>query len=472
MTENQSDIGLIGLGTMGRNLLLNMADHGFVVAGYNRTAGKVDELLAEAGDRPIRGAKELPALVELLRRPRAIMLLVPAGRPVDEVISRLAPLLDEGDIIIDGGNSHFPETERRRRELAGQGLQFIGLGVSGGAEGARHGPSLMPGGDRSAYEQVRPIFEAVAAQVNGEPCVTYLGRSSAGHYVKMIHNGIEYGLMQLLAEGYDLMKRGLGLDDDALQAAFDGWNRAELNSYLVEITAAILAQPDDRSPDRLVDRILDTAGQKGTGKWTSAEALDLGVPIPTIDVAVTGRYLSALKDERRAAAQLLPRPALVFSGDSHQAVEELGQALYAAMILTYAQGLALLQQASAEYDYDLDLEGVLRIWRGGCIIRAAMLELFRPAYQRQPELTNMILDPDLARLILAQEAGLRATVQRAAGLAVPAPAFAASLAYLDSYRSGRLPANLIQAQRDYFGAHTYQRTDLPGTFTTDWAAGR
>lgn len=472
MTEIRCDIGLVGLGTMGRNLLLNMADHGFVVAGYNRTPSKVDDLLAQAGNRPIHGAKEMSTLIGLLRRPRSVMLLVPAGRAVDEVIDELTPLLDEGDIIIDGGNSHFRETDRRLRELAGQGLHFIGMGVSGGSEGARHGPSLMPGGDQAAYDRIRPILEAVAAKVNGEPCVTYLGRGSVGHYVKMVHNGIEYGLMQLLAESYDLMKRGLGLDNDALQAVFAGWNQVELNSFLVEITAEILAQPDDRGQDRLLDRILDTAKQKGTGKWTSEEALDLGIPTPTIDLAVTARYLSALKSERQEVAQQLPRPGLSFTGDTQQAIHELRRALYGAMILTYAQGLALLHQASVEHNYNLDLEGVLRIWRGGCIIRAAMLELFRRAYQRQPAPTNMIHDPDLVQLIQENEAGLRVTVQRMAGLAIPAPAFMASLAYLDSYRSPRLPANLIQAQRDYFGAHTYQRTDLSGTFHTDWGDER
>jgi 6-phosphogluconate dehydrogenase len=468
MSDYQCDIGLIGLGTMGRNFLLNMADHGFAVAGYNRTDDKVDQLLAEAGDRAIQGAKTIEGFVALLKRPRKIILLVPAGKPVDEVIKQLQPHLEAGDIIIDGGNSHFNDTERREKKLTKEKLHFIGMGVSGGAEGARYGPSMMPGGDESAYNQVKAIFEAAAAKVNGDPCITYLGRGSAGHYVKMVHNGIEYGLMQLLAECYDLMKNGLGLTNPELHQVFDSWNRAELNAFLVEITAEIFTQPDDRSGGWLIDSILDTAKQKGTGKWTSQDALDLGIPTPSIDVAVTGRYLSALKIERTAAAEVLPRPAVQFTGNREEAVSQLRNAFYAAMIITYAQGMTLLQAASAEYNYNLNLEDVARIWRGGCIIRAAMLEDFRRAYQARPDLPNLLLDPDLSAAIKAREQDLRLTVQRTAGLAVPTPGFMVALGYLDSYRSQRLPANLIQAQRDYFGSHTYQRIDAEGTFHTEW----
>lgn len=468
MNDYQCDIGLIGLGTMGRNFLLNMADQGYAVAGYNRTDDKVDQLLAEAGDRAIRGAKTIEGFVALLKRPRKIVLLVPAGKPVDDVIKQLQPLLEAGDIIIDGGNSHFNDTERREKKLTKKKLRFIGMGVSGGSEGARYGPSMMPGGQESAYNEVREIFEATAAKVNGDPCIAYLGRGSAGHYVKMVHNGIEYGLMQLLAECYDLMKNGLGLTNPELHEVFDSWNRAELNAFLVEITAEIFAQRDDRADSWLVDSILDTAKQKGTGKWTSQDALDLGIPTPSIDVAVTGRYLSALKMERITAAEVLPRPTVQFTGNRDEALNQLRNAFYAAMIITYAQGMTLLQAASAEYNYNLDLERVARIWRGGCIIRAAMLEDFRRAYQNRPDLPNLLLDADLAAAIKAREQDLRITVQRTAGLAIPAPGFMVALAYLDSYRSERLPANLIQAQRDYFGSHTYQRIDAEGTFHTEW----
>ena len=468
MSDHDCEIGLIGLGTMGQNFLLNMADHGYAVAGYNRTADKVDELIAMAGDRAIHGAKSVEAFLKLLRRPRKIVLLVPAGNPVDSVIDQLLPGLEEGDILIDGGNSHFNDTERREKTLAEKNIHFIGMGVSGGAEGARYGPSMMPGGNESAYNQVKDIFEAAAAKVDGQPCVTYLGRGAAGHYVKMVHNGIEYGMMQLLAESYDLMKNGLGLDNEQLHQVYSDWNRAELNAYLVEITAEIFAEKDGRGSGWLIDSILDTAKQKGTGKWTSQNALDLGIPTPSIDVAVTGRYLSALKEERKIAAQVLPRPSITFSGNRDAAVSEVRNAFYAAMVITYAQGMTLLQAASKEYNYNLNLEDVARIWRGGCIIRAAMLEDFRQAYQNRSDLPNLLIDPLLSSAIMAREADLRLTVQRAAGMSIPAPGFMVALAYLDSYRSERLPANLIQAQRDYFGSHTYQRIDAEGLFHTDW----
>jgi 6-phosphogluconate dehydrogenase len=468
MSDHDCEIGLIGLGTMGQNFLLNMADQGYAVAGYNRTADKVDELTAIAGDRAIYGAKTIESFLKLLRRPRRIVLLVPAGNPVDSVIDQLLPGLEEGDIIIDGGNSHFNDTERREKALAEKNIHFIGMGVSGGAEGARYGPSMMPGGKESAYNQVKDIFEAAAAKVDGQPCVTYLGRGAAGHYVKMVHNGIEYGLMQLLAESYDLMKNGLGLNNEELHQVYSDWNRAELNAFLVEITAEIFSEKDDRGNGWLIDGILDTAKQKGTGKWTSQDALDLGIPTPSIDVAVTGRYLSALKEERKIASQILPPPSNTFTGNRDAVVSEVRNAFYAAMVITYAQGMALLQAASKEYNYNLNLEDVARIWRGGCIIRAAMLEDFRQAYQNRPDLPNLLIDPTLSAAIMAREADLRLTVQRAAGLAIPVPGFMVSLAYLDSYRRLRLPANLIQAQRDYFGSHTYQRIDAEGSFHTEW----
>ncbi len=468
MSDQKCQIGLIGLGTMGRNFALNIADHGYSIAGYNRTLDRVDQLVAEAGDRKVEGAKSVEEFVGLLERPRRIILLVPAGKPVDSVIKQLNPLLDEGDIVIDGGNSHFNDTERREKKLAKVGFHFIGMGVSGGAEGARYGPSMMPGGDENAYNEVKDIFEAAAAKVDGEPCIAYLGRGSAGHYVKMVHNGIEYGIMQLLAECYDLMKRGFGMTNPEIHAVFKAWDEGELNAFLVEITAEIFAQKDDKGDGWLIDKILDTAKQKGTGKWTSQDALDLGIPTPTIDVAVTGRYLSALKEERVAASETLPLPSVQFEGNRADALSELRNAFYIAMVISYAQGMTLLQAASGEYDYNLDLERVARIWRGGCIIRAKMLEDFRQAYQARPDLPNLLVDPQIASAIKERETDLRRTVQRAAGLAVPVPGLAVSLAYLDGYRSERLPANLIQAQRDNFGSHTYRRTDAEGTFHMEW----
>ncbi|MFZ0548125.1 MAG: NADP-dependent phosphogluconate dehydrogenase [Candidatus Promineifilaceae bacterium] len=468
MSDFQCEIGLIGLGTMGENFLLNMADHGYAVAGYNRTKDKVDHLIAEAGDRAIRGAKTVEELIGMLKRPRRIVLLVPAGGPVDSVIGQLLPLLEEGDIIIDGGNSHFTDTERREKELAEKNIHFIGMGVSGGAEGARFGPSMMPGGKEDAYNEVKEIFEAASAKVNGDPCITYLGPRSAGHYVKMVHNGIEYGIMQLLSECYDLMKNGLGLTNPELHQVFNEWNQAELSGFLVEITAEIFTQKDDKGDGWLIDKILDTAKQKGTGKWTSEDAFNLGVPIPSIDIAVTGRYLSALKMERKTAAEILSHPAVEFNGNKEEAISQLRNSLYTAMIITYAQGMTLLQAASAEYDYNLDLESVARIWRGGCIIRSVLLEDFRKAYRARPDLPNLLLDPHLAAAVKEREQDLRMTVKRTVGLGIPAPGFAVALGYLDSYRRQRLPANLIQAQRDYFGSHTYQRIDMDGIFHTEW----
>jgi 6-phosphogluconate dehydrogenase len=465
------DIGLLGLGVMGRNFVLNMSDQDFAVGVYNRTASVTHEFLAqEVGSRDIRAGFTPAEFVQLLRRPRAIILLVAAGPPVDAVIEELWPYLEPGDLIIDGGNSHFADTDRRTRDLADRGLLFMGMGISGGESGARYGPSLMPGGPREGYVRVEPILTAAAAKVNGEPCVAYLGPRAAGHYVKMVHNGIEYGLQQLLTETYDLLKLGLGLTNDELSEVYDRWNQAELKSFLVEITAKIFRQEDPRTGQRLVDVILDVARQKGTGIWTSQEAGEQRVPLPTIDLAVTMRDLSELKEERRAASRLLagPAPAPAPAADREASVDQIKDALYAAFIVTYAQGLALIRRGAATRGYNLDLETVARVWRGGCIIRAALLEDIRAAYTRQPDLPNLLLDGHLGRELVYRQPHWRAVIQQAVARGLPVPGLAASLAYVDAYRRARLPANLIQAQRDFFGSHTYERLDLPGTFHTDW----
>ncbi len=465
-----ADIGMVGLGVMGRNFVLNMADHGFSVAGLDKDAAKVAALHTEAEQRDVRGAADIKEFVALLRHPRAIMMLVPAGAPVDSVIADLLPHLEKGDLIVDAGNSHFSDTDARTLQLTAKGIQFLGVGVSGGAEGARHGPSIMPGGTKEAYERVRPVFEAAAAQINGEPCVTLLGPGSAGHYVKMVHNGIEYGLMQLLAETYDLMKRGLGLSDDELHEFYAGWNQGELAGYLVEITGDIFSKRDKKTGRRLVDEVLDVARQNGTGKWTSESALDLQVPVPTIDAGVAMRNLSTLAGERATASAALPRPARPFAGDSKIFLEQLRGGLFAATIIAYAQGMALLKTASDKYAYGLDLSAVARIWRGGCIIRSAALDHFREAYRIQPTLPNLLLDPEIGKTVMAHQEDLRVVVATAAQLGLPAPGLMSALGYLDAYRSAWLPANLIQAQRDYFGAHTYERIDAKGTFHSEWTA--
>jgi 6-phosphogluconate dehydrogenase len=468
MAKKLCDLGLIGLGTMGRNLALNVAERGFSVAVYNRTAEKTREFMAGEGGASLRGAYSLPEFTGLLKQPRAIIILVAAGPPVDAVIGELLPYLTLGDLLIDGGNSHFTDTDRRLRALTEKGLLFLGLGISGGEYGARHGPSLMPGGSREAFARVRPVLEAAAARIEGEPCVAYLGSRSAGHYVKMVHNGIEYGLMQLLAETYDVMQRGLGLSPPEVQAVFGRWSKSELNSYLLEITARIFGVKDARTRGPLVEVILDAARQKGTGKWTSWDAMDLQTPTPTIDTAVMMRDLSGCKEERLEASRRLAGPRHVFKGDRKRFLAKLKNALYAAMIITYAQGLALLRRASQAYGYGLDLEAVARIWRGGCIIRAAVLEPIRAACKNQPELPNLLLDPYLGREVMGRQKDLRDMVCAAAELGVPVPGLMVSLAYFDAYRSAKLPANLAQAQRDYFGAHTYERLDAPGVFHSDW----
>ncbi len=464
----RSDIGMVGLGVMGRNFLLNMADHGFSCAGYDKDLAKVNSLHQEAEKRDIHGATDIEEFVALLRAPRAIMMLVPAGPPVDSVIEDLLPHLDKGDLIIDAGNSYFKDTDVRARNLAKKGIHFLGVGVSGGEEGARHGPSIMPGGPKEAYERVRPVFEAAAAKVNGDPCVTWLGPESAGHYVKMVHNGIEYGIMQLIAETYELMKRGLGMDDDEIGAVYALWNTGELNSYLVEITSHIFPRLDEKTGKRLLDEIVGVAKQTGTGMWTSQSAMELQVPIPTIDLAVAMRGMSVFTEEREQASAIYqPAGKKITSG--HDAfLKQLGRALYAAMIITYAQGMALLVVASAKYKYQLDLEAVARIWRGGCIIRAALLEDIRAAFRLKRYLPNLLLDPNLSQKVIEHQADLRQVVSQAAASGIPAPALMSALGYLDAYRSAWLPDNLIQAQRDYFGAHTYQRIDTKGTFHTIW----
>jgi 6-phosphogluconate dehydrogenase len=466
--QQKYEIGMVGLGVMGRNLVLNMADHGCAVAGYDKDADQVEALRKESAERKVCGAANLLDFIALLRKPRAIMMLVPAGAPVDSVVKDLLPHLDKGDLIIDAGNSWFKDTDVRARNLAAKGIQFLGVGVSGGEEGARHGPSIMPGGPKDAYERVRLVFEAAAAKVNGVPCVTWLGPGSAGHFVKMVHNGIEYGIMQLLAETYDLMKRGLGLNDDELQEVYALWNKGELNGYLVEITSHIFSKPDEKTGKRLIDEILDVARQKGTGMWTSQSAMELQVPIPTIDLAVAMRDLSVFEKEREQAGAIYQQPRRRFTGDRDTFIRQLGRALYAAMVITYAQGMALLAAASGKYGYRLDLEAVARIWRGGCIIRAALLDDICAAFQARRELPNLLLDPNLSRKLMEHQDDLRCLVCQAADSGAAIPGLMVSLGYLDAYRSTWLPANLIQAQRDYFGAHTYERTDAKGTFHTEW----
>lgn len=470
MTDPGCDIGLIGMGVMGGNLALNIADHGFSIAVYDVMARTTREFIeTKAGGRKISPGYTLEEFVALLRRPRSIMILVPAGAPVDEVIEGIVPCLNQKDLLIDGGNSHFKDTNRRSEALAEKGVLFMGMGVSGGEEGARYGPSLMPGGSREGYERVRSILEASAARVDGEPCVAYLGQGSVGHYIKMAHNGIEYGLMQLIAETYDLMKRGLGLKADALASVYEDWSRTELNGYLLEITAHIFRRKDDMKAGMfLVDMIQDRASQKDTGKWTSWEAMALRVPTPNIDAAVMMRNLSGDPSERNAASEMLHGPARLFQGDSEMFISRLKNGLYCGMIMTYAQGMALLKQASIAYGYGLDPEVVARVWRGGCIIRAALLEDIRAAYLARRDLQNLLMDPHLGREVSKRESDLRSVVRVAADLGLPAPGFMMALAYFDACRSFRLPAGLIQAQRDYFGAHTYERIDAPGAFHTVW----
>ena len=466
---NGSDIGLIGLAVMGQNLVLNMERNGYRVSVFNRTPERTDEFVkGPASGKNITAAYSLEEFVDSLKQPRRIMIMVKSGAPVDTVIDQLKPHLDLGDLIIDGGNSFFRDTERRSEALAASGLSFLGVGISGGEEGALWGPSIMPGGQSQAYAHVESIYTDIAAKVNGDPCVTYIGPRSAGHYVKMVHNGIEYGDMQLIAEAYDLLHNGLGLSAAELNEVFATWNEDVLASFLIEITADIFARMDEESGVPLVELILDQAQQKGTGKWTSQEALDLGVPTPTINAAVEARILSAYKAEREKAAEVYPGKTKRFRGDRMEFIEAVKDALYASKISVYAQGMALLYAASQEYGYGLNLAEVARIWRGGCIIRARLLEDIRAAYAEDPDLSNLLLAPLFRDALLARQEAWRLVLQTAVDLEIPAPAMSASLAMFDGYRRSRLPANLIQAQRDYFGAHTYQRVDREGTFHTEW----
>ena len=456
-----ADIGLIGLAVMGQNLVLNMNDHGFTVAVYNRTRERTDEFLAgPAAGTAVIGTASLEELVASLKTPRRVMLMVRAGAVVDAIIGELLPLLEQGDTIVDGGNSLFTDSSRRVRELARHGIHFVGCGVSGGEEGARNGPSIMPGGAVEAWPGLQPVLQSIAARVDDEPCCQWVGEEGAGHYVKMVHNGIEYGDMQLIAEAYHLLHAGLGLDADALHTVFADWNRGVLDSYLIEITAAIFTVRDeDGGP--LVERILDAAGQKGTGKWTGINALELGMPLTLISEAVFARCLSALKEERVRAAEILGGKHKPLEGERDALISDTHDALYASKIISYAQGFQLMAEAQREYGWQLDFPSIALMWRGGCIIRSRFLGNIRDAYRRNPTLENLLLDPFFRDEIARAEGGWRRTVARAVTAGLPVPAFAAALAYYDGYRSARLPANLLQAQRDYFGAHTYERTDRP-----------
>ncbi|MBS1621907.1 MAG: NADP-dependent phosphogluconate dehydrogenase [Bacteroidetes bacterium] len=460
---------MIGLGVMGRNLLLNMADHGFSVIGFDKDSAKADSLGSFASPGTIvKGVNSLPEMINQLKRPRKLMMLVPAGPIVDSVISDLLPLLEDGDIIIDGGNSHYTDTLNRIKFLEDKKIHFVGMGVSGGEHGARTGPSIMPGGDVKAWKELKPILEAISAKVNNEPCVAYMGKAAAGHYVKMVHNGIEYAIMQLISEVYDILKNVVGLSNDELHDVFKKWNEGELSSFLVEITADIFLKKDEFSNNRLVDMILDKAGSKGTGKWTSQDAMNLPVPIPTIDIAVAMRNLSVYKEERKSAAALYRPKTKMISKNKEKVIQQLHDSLFAATILCYAQGLSMLHNASAGLQMDIPLKDVVRIWRGGCIIRSSLLELFTTAYKKNLQLPNILLHKKIAALIKKKTASLRKVVQLSAAGKIPAAGLASALFYFDAYCSANLPTNLVQAQRDYFGAHTYQRIDKEGSFHTEW----
>jgi 6-phosphogluconate dehydrogenase len=469
--EPKADIALIGLAVMGQNLILNMNDHGFVVVAYNRTVSKVDDFLNnEAKGTKVIGAHSIEEMVALLKRPRRVMLMVKAGKPVDEFIEQLLPHLEAGDIIIDGGNSLYEDTIRRTKYVESKGLFYIGTGVSGGEEGARHGPSIMPGGSPAAWEHVKPIFQAIAAKVEGgEPCCDWVGENGAGHYVKMVHNGIEYGDMQLICEAYHIMKDGLAMTADEMSAAFAEWNKGELESYLIEITRDILSKKDDDGQP-LVDKILDTAGQKGTGKWTVISSADLGVPITLIAEAVYSRCVSAMKDQRVVAAKVFQPGKQKISGDRAQLVSDISKALYASKIVSYAQGYMLMRAAAEQNQWNLNYGGIALMWRGGCIIRSAFLGDIKKAFEKNPQLTNLLLDPFFKKAIKSCQRSWRKVVSAAVKKGIPVPALSTALAFFDGYRCERLPANLLQAQRDYFGAHTYERLDKPRGefFHTNW----
>jgi 6-phosphogluconate dehydrogenase len=472
---SRADIGLIGLAVMGRNLVLNLADHGYTVAVYNRTISKVDEFLAtEAKGSKVIGTDSLEALVAALEPPRVVMMMVKAGPAVDAIIEQLVPRLEPGDIIIDGGNSHYPDTNRRVTRLAELGLHFVGMGISGGEEGARHGPSIMPGGDQAAWPTIQSMFQSIAAQVDGVPCCNWIGEQGAGHYVKMVHNGIEYGDMQLIAEAYQLLRQGLGLPMDALAETFRTWNEGILESYLVEITGEIL-KVEDRDGEPLIDKIVDSAGQKGTGKWTSINALELAVPLTLIDEAVNARFLSARLGEReRASGALGSEPRSLDGLEVEPVIDAVHDALYASKIISYAQGFMLMREAAESFGWHFAYGDIALLWRGGCIIRSRFLNNIHAAYVNNPSLESLLLDPFFADALKQAEAGWRRAVALGVELGIPLPAIGSALAFFDGYRSARLPASLLQAQRDYFGAHTYRRIDRdPGeSFHFDWTGDR
>ncbi|KZS49138.1 phosphogluconate dehydrogenase (NADP(+)-dependent, decarboxylating) [Paenibacillus glucanolyticus] len=470
--ENQmskQQIGVIGLAVMGKNLALNIESKGFTVSVYNRSPQKTEDMLKETEGKQVKGTFSIEEFVDSLETPRKILIMVQAGQATDATIEQLIPHLDQGDIIIDGGNAYFPDTQRRSKELAEQGFNFIGAGVSGGEEGALKGPSIMPGGQESAYKLVEPILTAISAKINEEPCCTYIGPDGAGHYVKMVHNGIEYGDMQLICEAYQLLKDVLGLDAKDLHGIFTEWNQGELDSYLIEITADIFSKYDEETGKPMVDVILDTAGQKGTGKWTSQSSLDLGVPLSMITESVFSRFLSAMKEERVAASKILNGPKTdAFDGDKAEFIENVRKALFASKIVSYAQGFAQLRVASDEYGWNLQYGNLAKIWRGGCIIRSRFLQNITDAYENNPELKNLLLDPFFTDIIETYQDAWRKVVASAVSLGIPVPGFSSALAYYDSYRTANLPANLLQAQRDYFGAHTFKRVDKEGTFHYNW----
>jgi len=469
--KEKADIGVVGLAVMGENLILNMESKGFTVACFNRTTRKVDAFMqGRAAGKNIIGCHSIQELVESLANPRKVMCMIKAGAPVDAFIASVLPYLEKGDILIDGGNSHYPDTIRRVKEVEAQGLFYIGAGVSGGEEGALHGPSIMPGGSLAAWPAVKPIFQKIAAHTDaGEPCCDWVGEAGAGHFVKMVHNGIEYGDMQLIGETYHMMRDGLGLSNDAMRDVFAEWNQGELDSYLIEITRDILGYKNEEG-EAVLDFILDAAGQKGTGKWTAISALEIGQPLTLIGEAVFSRCLSALKEERVAAAQILSGPDASFEGDPKAILKDLGQALYAAKIVSYAQGYQLMRAIATEQGWTLNTGGIALMWRGGCIIRSAFLGKIKEAFDAQPDLVNLLLDPFFTAAMEKAQAGWRRVVAVAAQMGIPMPAISAALAYFDGYRTDRLPANLLQAQRDYFGAHTYERTDRPRGefFHTNW----
>ncbi|MFT3937145.1 MAG: NADP-dependent phosphogluconate dehydrogenase [Chitinophagaceae bacterium] len=467
--SNTYQFGMIGLGVMGRNFLLNMADHGYKVIGFDKDNTKTTALESSAtAGTTVKGVGTLKEMIDLLETPRKIMMLVPAGKPVDDVIESLLPLVQPGDIIIDGGNSHFTDTLRRVTYLQGKNLHFTGMGVSGGEEGARKGPSIMPGGDAEAYPHIKPMLEAVSAKVNGEPCVAYMGKGAAGHYVKMVHNGIEYAIMQLISETYDILHRGLGLNNDELHEVFKQWDEGELQSFLIQITADIFKQKDDKTSNRLIDMILDKAGSKGTGKWTSQDAMNLPVPIPVIDMAVSMRTISSFKEERMVAAELYKPVIKPITGKKEVVIKQAHDALYFATMMCYAQGLAMLHSASTELDMQIPLNDVVKIWRGGCIIRSVSLDTFYKAFKKDKNLANILVDKTVAKLVKKKEKNLRAILKLSLQSKIPTGALMSSLSYFEAYTSAIMPVNLIQAQRDNFGAHTYQRTDMEGTFHTEW----